>query len=166
MENSPQEAIRNNVFGTLNLVQAADKYQVKKFLLISTDKAVNPTSVMGASKRLCEMILQSMKGRSSTDFVAVRFGNVLGSNGSVVPLFQHQIAAGGPVTVTDKRIIRYFMTISEAAQLVLQAGAMARKNEIYVLNMGRPIKILDLAENMIRLSGRIPYQDIDIVRCV
>ena len=163
MENSPQEAIRNNVFGTLNLVQAADKYQVKKFLLISTDKAVNPTSVMGASKRLCEMILQSMKGRSSTDFVAVRFGNVLGSNGSVVPLFQHQIAAGGPVTVTDKRIIRYFMTISEAAQLVLQAGAMARKNEIYVLNMGRPIKILDLAENMIRLSGRIPYQDIDIV---
>ena len=163
MENSPQEAIRNNVFGTLNLVQAADKYQVKKFLLISTDKAVNPTSVMGASKRLCEMILQSMKGRSSTDFVAVRFGNVLGSNGSVVPLFQHQIAAGGPVTVTDKRIIRYFMTISEAAQLVLQAGAMARKNEIYVLNMGRPIKILNLAENMIRLSGRIPYQDIDIV---
>ena len=163
MESSPQEAIRNNVFGTLNLVRAADRYQVKKFLLISTDKAVNPTSVMGASKRLCEMILQSMKGRSGTDFVAVRFGNVLGSNGSVVPLFKRQIAAGGPVTVTDKRIIRYFMTISEAAQLVLQAGAMARKNEIYVLNMGRPIKILDLAENMIRLSGRIPYQDIDIV---
>ena len=163
MENSPQEAIRNNVFGTLNLVQAADEFQVKKFLLISTDKAVNPTSVMGASKRLCEMILQSMKGRSGTDFVAVRFGNVLGSNGSVVPLFQRQIAAGGPVTVTDKRIIRYFMTIPEAAQLVLQTGAMARKNELFVLNMGQPVKILDLAENMIRLSGYVPYRDIDIV---
>ena len=153
MENSPQEAIRNNVFGTLNLVQIADEFQVKKFLLISTDKAVNPTSVMGASKRLCEMILQSMKGHSGTDFIAVRFGNVLGSNGSVVPLFQRQIAAGGPVTVTDKRIIRYFMTIQEAAQLVLQTGAMARKNELFVLNMGQPVKIMDLAENMIRLSG-------------
>lgn len=163
MENSPQEAIRNNVFGTLNLVCAADEFQVKKFLLISTDKAVNPTSVMGASKRLCEMILQSMKGRSGTDFVAVRFGNVLGSNGSVVPLFQRQIAAGGPVTVTDKRIIRYFMTIPEAAQLVLETGAMARKNELFVLNMGQPVKILDLAENMIRLSGYVPYRDIDIV---
>lgn len=163
MENSPQEAIRNNVFGTLNLVRAADEFQVKKFLLISTDKAVNPTSVMGASKRLCEMILQSMKGRSGTDFVAVRFGNVLGSNGSVVPLFQRQIAAGGPVTVTDKRIIRYFMTIPEAAQLVLETGAMARKNELFVLNMGQPVKILDLAENMIRLSGYVPYRDIDIV---
>lgn len=163
MENSPQEAIRNNVFGTLNLVQAADEFRVKKFLLISTDKAVNPTSVMGASKRLCEMILQSMKGHSETDFVAVRFGNVLGSNGSVVPLFKRQIAAGGPVTVTDKRIIRYFMTIPEAAQLVLQTGAMARKNELFVLNMGQPVKILDLAENMIRLSGYVPYRDIDIV---
>lgn len=163
MENSPQEAIRNNVFGTLNLVQIADEFRVKKFLLISTDKAVNPTSVMGASKRLCEMILQSMKGHSGTDFIAVRFGNVLGSNGSVVPLFQRQIAAGGPVTVTDKRIIRYFMTIQEAAQLVLQTGAMARKNELFVLNMGQPVKILDLAENMIRLSGYVPYRDIDIV---
>ena len=163
MENSPQEAIRNNVFGTLNLVRAADEFRVKKFLLISTDKAVNPTSVMGASKRLCEIILQSMKGHSETDFMAVRFGNVLGSNGSVVPLFKRQIAAGGPVTVTDKRIIRYFMTIPEAAQLVLQTGAMARKNELFVLNMGQPVKILDLAENMIRLSGYVPYRDIDIV---
>ena len=163
METSPQEAIRNNVFGTLNVVRAADEYGVDKFLLISTDKAVNPTSVMGASKRLCEMILQSMKGHSTTDFVAVRFGNVLGSNGSVVPLFKRQIAAGGPVTVTDKRIIRYFMTIPEAAQLVLQAGAQARKNELFVLNMGQPVKILDLAENLIRLSGYTPYQDIQIV---
>ena len=163
METSPQEAIRNNVFGTLNVVRAADEYGVDKFLLISTDKAVNPTSVMGASKRLCEMILQSMKGYSTTDFVAVRFGNVLGSNGSVVPLFKRQITAGGPVTVTDKRIIRYFMTIPEAAQLVLQAGAQARKNELFVLNMGQPVKILDLAENLIRLSGYMPYQDIQIV---
>ena len=163
METSPQEAIRNNVFGTLNVVRAAHEYGVEKFLLISTDKAVNPTSVMGASKRLCEMILQSMKGHSGTDFVAVRFGNVLGSNGSVVPLFKRQIAAGGPVTVTDKRIIRYFMTIPEAAQLVLQAGAQARKNELFVLNMGQPVKILDLAENLVRLSGLVPYRDIDIV---
>ena len=163
MEVSPQEAIRNNVFGTLNVVQAAHNNQVQKFLLISTDKAVNPTSVMGATKRLCEMILQSMKGHSATDFVAVRFGNVLGSNGSVVPLFKRQIAAGGPVTVTDKRIIRYFMTIPEAAQLVLQAGAQARKNELFVLNMGQPVKILDLAENLIRLSGYVPYRDIEIV---
>ena len=163
MEQSPQEAVRNNVLGTLNLVRTADKYGVSKFIQISTDKAVNPTSVMGASKRLCEMILQSMKGHSSTDFAAVRFGNVLGSNGSVVPLFKRQIAAGGPVTITDKRIIRYFMTIPEAAQLVLQAGAMARQNELYVLDMGRPVKILDLAENLIRLSGLTPYDDIDIV---
>lgn len=163
METSPQEAVRNNVFGTRNLVWAADRYGVKKFIQISTDKAVNPTNVMGATKRLCEMILQSMKGRSATTFAAVRFGNVLGSNGSVVPLFKRQIRAGGPVTITDKRIIRYFMTIPEAAQLVLQAGAMARQNELYVLDMGQPVKILDLAENMIRLSGYTPYRDIDIV---
>lgn len=163
METSPQEAVRNNVFGTRNLVWAADRCGVKKFVQISTDKAVNPTNVMGATKRLCEMILQSMKGRSATTFAAVRFGNVLGSNGSVVPLFQKQIRAGGPVTITDKRIIRYFMTIPEAAQLVLQAGAMARQNELYVLDMGQPVKILDLAENMIRLSGYIPYRDIDVV---
>lgn len=163
METSPQEAIRNNVFGTLNTVRAADAHGVKKFILISTDKAVNPTSVMGASKRLCEMVVQSMAGCSQTTFAAVRFGNVLGSNGSVVPLFRRQIAAGGPVTVTDKRIIRYFMTIPEAAQLVLEAGAMARQNELFVLDMGRPVKILELAENMIRLSGYEPYRDIEIV---
>ena len=163
MEVSPQEAIRNNVFGTLNTVRAADAHGVKKFILISTDKAVNPTSVMGASKRLCEMVVQSMADCSATTFAAVRFGNVLGSNGSVVPLFRRQIAAGGPVTVTDKRIIRYFMTIPEAAQLVLEAGAMARQNELFVLDMGRPVKILELAENMIRLSGYEPYRDIDIV---
>ncbi len=163
MENSPTEAVRNNIFGTWNLVRAADEYGVKKFIQISTDKAVNPTNIMGASKRMCEMIVQSMKGRSRTTFAAVRFGNVLGSNGSVVPLFKRQIAAGGPVTVTDKRIIRYFMTIPEAAQLVLQAGAMARQNELYVLDMGRPVKILELAENLIRLSGLTPYRDVDIV---
>ena len=163
METSPQEAIRNNVFGTLNLVRAADAHGVKKFIQISTDKAVNPTSVMGASKRLCEMIVQSMGTCSKTTFAAVRFGNVLGSNGSVVPLFKRQIAAGGPVTLTDKRIIRYFMTIPEAAQLVLEAGAMARQNELFVLDMGHPVKILDLAENLIRLSGYEPYRDIDIV---
>ena len=163
MEQSPQEAIRNNVFGTLNLVQVADAFQVEKFIQISTDKAVNPTSVMGATKRLGEMILQSMKGKGNTCYAAVRFGNVLGSNGSVVPLFKRQISEGGPVTITDKRIIRYFMTISEAVQLVLQAGAMAQQNELYVLDMGQPVKILDLAENMIRLSGYVPYRDIDII---
>ena len=164
MEDSPQEAIRNNVFGTQNLVRAAEDFGVGKFIQISTDKAVNPTSVMGASKRLCEMILQSRKGQGGcTTFAAVRFGNVLGSNGSVVPLFKHQIAAGGPITITDKRIIRFFMTIPEAAQLVLLSGAMAKQNELYVLDMGRPVKILDLAENLIRLSGLTPYRDIDIV---
>lgn len=163
MEHSPQEAVRNNVFGTLHLVRAADEFGVLKFIQISTDKAVNPTSIMGASKRLCEMILQSMKGRSQTAFAAVRFGNVLGSNGSVVPLFKRQIAAGGPVTITDKRMIRYFMTIPEAAQLVLLAGSMAAQNELYVLDMGDPVKILDLAENLIRLSGYVPYRDIEIV---
>ena len=163
METSPQEAIRNNVFGTLNTVRAADAHGVKKFILISTDKAVNPTSVMGASKRLCEMVVQSMAGCSKTTFAAVRFGNVLGSNGSVVPLFRRQIAKGGPVTVTDKRIIRYFMTIPEAAQLVLEAGAMAKQNELFVLDMGCPVKILELAENMIRLSGYEPYRDIEIM---
>lgn len=163
METSPQEAVRNNIFGTWNLVRTAEEFAVKKFIQISTDKAVNPTNVMGASKRMCEIIVQSMKGRSRTVFAAVRFGNVLGSNGSVVPLFKRQIAAGGPVTITDKRIIRYFMTIPEAAQLVLQAGAMARQNELYVLDMGRPVKILELAENLIRLSGLKPYRDIDIV---
>jgi len=162
MEKCPQEAVRNNIFGTLNLVQAANSFSAEKFIQISTDKAVNPTSVMGASKRMCEMILQSMKNRSDTCFVAVRFGNVLGSNGSVVPLFEQQIAQGGPITITDKRIIRYFMTIPEAAQLVLEAGAMAEKNELYVLDMGEPVKILDLAEKMIRLSGLTPYKDIDI----
>ncbi|MEG2603455.1 MAG: nucleoside-diphosphate sugar epimerase/dehydratase [Clostridia bacterium] len=161
MEHNGAEAIKNNVFGTYNVANAAEQYGTKKFIMISTDKAVNPTNIMGASKRVCEMIVQSRKG-SDTEFAAVRFGNVLGSNGSVIPLFKQQIAAGGPVTLTDKRIIRYFMTIPEAAQLVLQAGAMAKDGELFVLDMGKPIKILDLAENMIRLSGLTPYVDIDI----
>ncbi len=163
MEDCPDEAIRNNIFGTYNLVMAAVKHRVERFVLVSTDKAVNPTNIMGASKRYCEMILQSMKDTSKTEFVAVRFGNVLGSNGSVIPLFQKQIAEGGPVTITDKRIVRFFMTITEAVQLVLEAGAMANKSEIYVLDMGKPVKILDLAENLIRLSGYVPYNDIKIV---
>ncbi|MGF7144319.1 FlaA1/EpsC-like NDP-sugar epimerase [Anaerotaenia torta] len=163
MENCPDEAIRNNIYGTYHLVQAADRYGVEKFVLISTDKAVNPTSIMGASKRICEMLLQSMKERSKTEFVAVRFGNVLGSNGSVIPLFQKQIAEGGPVTITDKRIVRYFMTITEAAELVLEAGAMANSSEVYVLDMGKPVKIIELAENLIRLSGHIPYTEIPII---
>ncbi len=163
MEDCPKEAIINNIFGTYYIVEASEEYEVEKFVLISTDKAVNPTSIMGASKRFCEMILQSMKGSGKTDFVAVRFGNVLGSNGSVIPLFLKQIAAGGPLTITDHRIVRYFMTISEAVQLVLQAGSMADSAEIYVLDMGEPVKIIDLAENLIRMSGYEPYIDIPIV---
>ncbi len=162
MEQSCSEAVKNNVFGTYNVANAAEKYGVQKFIMISTDKAVNPTNVMGATKRMCEMIIQCRKG-SNTSFAAVRFGNVLGSNGSVIPLFKKQIEAGGPVTITDKRIIRYFMIIPEASQLVMTAGAMAKSGELFVLDMGNPVKILDLAENMIRLSGFRPYKDIDIV---
>ena len=163
MEVSPFEAIKNNVFGTYNTARAADKYGVSRFILISTDKAVNPTNVMGASKRMCEMIVQMMNERSGTEYVAVRFGNVLGSAGSVIPLFRKQIAEGGPVTVTDKRIIRYFMTIPEAVQLIFQAGAYARGGEIFVLDMGEPVRIDDLARNMIRLSGLEPDVDIPVV---
>jgi len=161
MEDCPAEAIKNNVFGTWHVMRASEKFGVKKFVMISTDKAVNPTNVMGATKRMCEMLLQS-RGDSATEFCAVRFGNVLGSNGSVVPLFKRQIEEGGPITITDKRIIRYFMLIPEAAQLVLEAGAMARQSQIFVLDMGEPVRILDLAENLIRLSGLEPYRDIEI----
>lgn len=163
METSPFEAIKNNVFGTYNVAQAADRFGTQRFILISTDKAVNPTNVMGASKRLCEMIVQMINDRSATEYVAVRFGNVLGSAGSVIPLFRKQIRSGGSVTVTDKRVIRYFMTIPEAVQLIFQAGAYARGGEIFVLDMGEPVRIDDLARNMIRLSGFEPDVDIPIV---
>ena len=162
MEDSPNESIKNNVMGTWNVAHAADHYGAKKMVLISTDKAVRPTNIMGASKRLCELVIQSFAQDSKTEYAAVRFGNVLGSNGSVIPLFKKQIAEGGPVTVTHPDIIRYFMTIPEAVNLVLQCGALARKGEIFILDMGEPVKILDLAKKMIRLSGYIPDEDIKI----
>ncbi|SFC85885.1 polysaccharide biosynthesis protein [Clostridium uliginosum] len=163
MEDSPKEAVKNNVFGTLNVATEASLANIDRFVLISTDKAVNPTNIMGATKRLCEMIIQAMDKQSKTEFVAVRFGNVLGSNGSVIPLFKRQIAHGGPVTLTHKKIVRYFMLIPEAAQLVLQAGAFAKGGEIFVLDMGKPVKIYDLACDLIKLSGFEPNRDIKIV---
>ena len=161
-ERRPQEAIKNNVFGTKNVMDVAIEKEVERFIMISTDKAVNPTNAMGASKRLTEIILQSKGNKYKTKFAAVRFGNVLGSNGSVIPIFKEQIKKGGPITITHRNIIRYFMTIPEAAQLVLQAGYYASEGEIFLLDMGEPVKIIDLATNLIKLSGLEPYKDIDI----
>lgn len=162
MESNPTEAVKNNIFGTLNLVECADKYETKNFVLISTDKAVNPTNIMGATKRVCEMIVQGMNYISKTKYVTVRFGNVLGSNGSVIPLFVKQIDEGGPVTVTNKYVTRYFMLISEAVQLILQAAFFSKGGEIFILDMGNPVKIYDLANSLITQSGLIPNQDIKI----